>query len=205
MPFSFLLHSSYHISYPFEHVHHIKIAQISYPNAPNNLYPFGNACYVTLTRTHTIRPEIAISSINSVHTTLTIITPGNLLWKQSQSSMPCYSQFIAHTITQSYQYAVIMADELRGKRVLHIPFVLLETCLGCPSPCNRCPFQPSSAFRPWVLLLLGLVLMPRRLLGVLPLVRPSSFTLLRRLLVLIVVEQSAMARSLSLMFRSHIR
>ena len=43
---------------------------------------------------------------------------------------------------------------------------------SCPSPCNRCPFRPRSAFRPWVLLLRGLVLMLKGLLGVPLLVRP---------------------------------
>jgi hypothetical protein len=42
----------------------------------------------------------------------------------------CHEPTPSHTpIIQSYPYAFIMADQLRGKRVLDIRFVLQETCL----------------------------------------------------------------------------
>lgn len=46
-------------------VHHVNIVQVSYHNTPNNLYPFEDVCYVTLSESHTICPGIATSSINS--------------------------------------------------------------------------------------------------------------------------------------------
>jgi hypothetical protein len=83
---------------------------------------------------------------------------------------PCHAPTPSHTpTTQSYPYAFIMADQLRGKRGLDIPF-RSPGDLPCSLPCSRSPFRPQSASRHCFLLLLGLVSMLNRLAWVLLLV-----------------------------------
>lgn len=126
----------------------------------------------TQSRSHTTLPEIAVSSIISVlhhsdnhNTRKFVVQTVPILHAMPNSIHLPHHNTILPVRGHNGRW---VARETRSTHSLR--------SLGdssCPSPCNRCPFQPSSAFRPWVLFLLGLVLMPRRLLGVLPLVRPS--------------------------------
>jgi hypothetical protein len=86
-----------------------------------------------------------MSTLSSTHTTPSRFGGAiRQIGSMSCPNSPCHAPTPTHTpTTQSYPYALIMAGQLRGKRVLDIPFVLQETCLArCHAVCSPSPSPP---------------------------------------------------------------